>query len=324
MSPSTVLKAINAALRDEMQSDPRVIVMGEDVGRLGGVFRVTEGLQAEFGDKRCFDTPLAETAIIGASIGFAIHGSRPVPEIQFDGFAHTAFEQVVTHLAKYRNKTRGRVAMPITVRIPYGGGIGAIELHGESPESYWVHTPGLRVVTPSNPHDAYWMLRQAIRSDDPVIFLEPKRRYYLKGEIGPADSAVPIDRASVARDGSDATVIAYGPMVPIALNAASMAAERGWDLEVIDLRSLSPLDDETITASVRKTGRCVITHEAQQSLGLGAELAARVGEAVFDYLEAPVQRATGFDTPYPPAQIESYWLPDAYRILDCVATTLEY
>lgn len=324
MSSSTILKAINTALRDEMSDDPDVIVMGEDVGRLGGVFRATEGLQTEFGEKRCFDTPLAETAIIGASIGFAIYGSRPVPEIQFDGFAHTAFEQIVTHLAKYRNKTRGRVAMPITVRIPYGGGIGAIELHGESPETYWSHTPGLRVVTPSTPHDAYWMLRQAIRSNDPVVYLEPKRRYYLKGEIGAKDTVIPLDRAQIRRVGTMATVIAYGPMMPIALQAADLAQERGWDLEVIDLRSLSPIDDETVIESVKKTGRCVIAHEAQQTLGLGAELATRITEGAFEYLEAPVQRATGFDTPYPPAQIEGYWLPDAYRILDCVANTLEY
>ena len=318
----TMLAAIRQALFDEMEQDPAVIVLGEDVGKLGGVFRVTDGLQATFGERRCFDTPLAETSIIGASVGFAMYGARPVPEIQFDGFAHTAFEQIITHLGKYRNKTRGRVAMPVTVRVPYGGGIGAIELHGESPETYWVHTPGLTVVTPSTPHDAYWMLRQAIQSNDPVIYLEPKRRYYLKGSIG----TEPLDlrQAAVRREGTDVTVIAYGPMLPVALDAAAKAAERGWSVEVVDLRSLSPIDDATITASVQKTGRCVITHEAQQTLGLGAELATRVMETSFDFLEAPIQRATGFDTPYPPARIEGFWLPDTFRILVCIASALVF
>lgn len=323
MTGTTMLQAINRALRDAMAADPSVIVFGEDVGKLGGVFRVTDGLQAEFGDRRCFDTPLAEAAIIGTSVGFAMYGHRPVPEIQFEGFAHPAFEQLTVHLARYHNKTRGSIELPVTVRIPYGGAIGAIELHSESPESYWLHTPGLRVVTPSTVDDAYWLLRQSIESNDPILYLEPKRRYYLRGEIGEREPA-PIDRAITRRRGTDATVVAYGPMVAIALEAAELAQERGWDLEVIDLRSLNPIDDEALVESVRRTGRCVITHEAPQTLGLGAELAMRISEGAFDWLEAPIQRATGFDTHYPPARIEEYWLPDAYRILDSIAVTMEY
>lgn len=323
MTTVTMLQAINRALRDAMRADPSVIVLGEDVGRLGGVFRVTEGLQEEFGDQRCFDTPLAEAAIIGTSIGFAIYGHRPVPEIQFEGFAHPAFEQITVHLARYHNKTRGAVRLPVTVRIPYGGAIGAIELHSDSPESYWVHTPGLRVVTPSTVDDAYWLLRRAIESDDPVLFLEPKRRYYMRGEISEVEAA-PMYRGLVRRRGADVTVVAYGAMIAVALEAADLAAERGWDVEVIDLRSLNPIDDELLVASVRKTGRCVIAHEAQQTLGLGAEIAMRVSAGAFDWLQAPIQRTTGFDTHYPPARIEEFWLPDAFRILDSVAFTMEY
>jgi 2-oxoisovalerate dehydrogenase E1 component beta subunit len=324
MPRMTMVQALNRALYDAMEADPDVIVLGEDVATLGGVFRVTDQLQTKFGPQRCFDTPLAEVAIIGASIGFAVYGRRPVPEIQFDGFMHTAFEQVTTHLAKYRNKTRGTVGLPITVRVPYGGGIGGIELHGESPETYWVHTPGLRVVTPGTTRDAYWLLRQSIRCNDPVIFLEPKRRYYLREDLDLPVDGPPLDRAVVRAEGTDVTLLAYGPLVQTALEAAEAGREEGWSIEVVDLRSLSPLDDETILASVRKTGRCVIAHEAQRTLGLGAEIAARVVESAFDLLEAPVFRATGYDTPYPPARIEEFWLPDPDRILDCVAQAMEF
>lgn len=325
MTKVTMVGAINAALRDEMQADDDVVVFGEDVAQLGGVFRVTDGLQATFGEARCFDTPLAESAIIGAAIGFALYGRRPVPEIQFDGFAYPAFEQFVTHLSKYHNRTRGRVRLPVTVRLPYGGGIGAIELHGDSPESYWVHTPGLRVVTPGTPLDAYQLLRQAIRSDDPVVFLEPKRRYYLHEDVElTMDGAAPLDRAVVRREGSDVTVLCYGPMVATALEAAALAAESDTSVEVVDLRSLSPLDDHAVLASVRKTGRCVVVHEAWRTLGLGAELAARITEAAFYLLEAPVLRATGFDTPYPAAKIERHWLPGVDRILSCIDETLSF
>jgi pyruvate dehydrogenase E1 component beta subunit len=324
MAPVTMVAALNRALADEMSDDDSVLVLGEDVGTLGGVFRVTDALQARFGVERCFDTPLAESAIIGASIGLALYGYRPVPEIQFDGFAHPAFEQVVTHLAKYRNRTRGRVRLPITVRIPYGGGIGAIEQHGESPESYWVHTAGLRVVTPGTPEDAYSLLRQAIRCDDPVIFLEPKRRYYLKEDLDLPVPTAAMDKAVVRRTGDDITLICYGPMLRTAMEAAQAADEHGWSVEVVDLRSLSPLDEETIVESIRKTGRGVVAHEASQSLGLGAEIAARVTEAAFYHLEAPVLRATGFDTPYPPPRLEKHWLPDVDRILDRIERSMKY
>lgn len=319
-----MVAALNRALADEMADDDRVLVLGEDVGTLGGVFRVTDTLRSRFGEGRCLDMPLAESAIVGASIGFALYGYRPVPEIQFDAFAHPAFEQVVTHLAKYRNRTRGRVRLPITVRIPYGGGIGAIEQHGESPESYWVHTAGLRVVTPGTPSDAYSMLRQAIRCDDPVIFLEPKRRYYLKEDVELPHETAPMDRALVRREGEDVTLICYGPMLRTALDAAEAAHEHGWSVEVIDLRSLSPLDTDTVVESIRKTGRGIVAHEAGRTLGLGAEIAARVTEAAFYHLEAPILRATGFDTPYPPPRLEKYWLPDSDRILDLIERSMKY
>src|ERR1700722_9718468 len=305
-----MVQAINRALADAMEADPRVVVFGEDVGRQGGVFRVTDGLQAKFGAPRCFDTPLAESAIIGIAIGFAIRGFRPVPEIQFDGFSYPAFDQIVSHLAKYRNRTRGELAPAVTVRIASFGGIGSPEHHSESTESFFVHTAGLPVVTPATPSDAYWMLREAIQSDDPVIYLEPKRRYWAKGEVDLAVPAEPIGRAEVRRPGRDVTVVTYGGMVGTALEAAELAArERGWDLEVVDLRSLVPLDFEAIAGSVVKTGRCVVMHEAPRTLGMGAEVAARIQEELFWHLQAPILRATGFDTPYPPARLESAWLP---------------
>jgi pyruvate dehydrogenase E1 component beta subunit len=320
----TLAQAINRALADAMETDDRVLVLGEDVGRLGGVFRVTDGLQTRFGEDRCFDTPLAESGIIGTAIGLAMYGYRPVAEMQFDGFTYPAFEQLVSHLAKLRNRSRGTVRLPVTVRIPYGGGIGAVEHHSESPESYWVHTAGLTVITPGTPEDGYAMTREAIASDDPVIVLEPKRRYWMKAEVELPVDAPPSREAVVRRSGSDVTLICYGPMVRTALDAADAAEEEGWSLEVLDLRSLSPLDTDAIVASVQRTGRAVVVHEAPRTLGVGAEVAARVQEAAFYHLEAPVLRATGFDTPYPPAKLESAWLPDVDRILDLVERSLAY
>lgn len=312
----SMVQAINRALRDAMTADDRVLVFGEDVAKLGGVFRVTDGLHETFGEARCFDTPLAESAIVGIAIGMAIHGMVPVPEIQFDGFAAPAFDQIVSHLAKYRMRTHGDVDMPVTIRIPSFGGIGAVEHHSESTESYWLHTAGLKVVIPSTPSDAYWLLREAISSRDPVIFLEPKRRYWTKGELDTSVPAPPIGQAAVRRTGRNVTVITYGSLVDTALAAADLADDR--DLEVIDLRSLNPLDFDTIAASIRKTGRAVVMHEGPRTLGFGAELAARISEELFYDLEAPVLRATGFDTPYPPARLEKLWLPGVDRLLDCV------
>ena len=315
----TMAKAINRALHDAMAADDRVLVFGEDVARLGGVFRVTEGLAETFGDGRCFDTPLAESALIGIAIGMAIRGFVPVPEIQFDGFAAPAFDQIVSHLAKYRMRTRGDIDMPVTIRIPSFGGIGAVEHHSESTETYWLHTAGLKVVVPSTPSDAYWLLRYAIAERDPVIFLEPKRRYWGRGRVDTSVPGEPIGRAAIRRSGDDVTVVTYGSLVATALSAAESAE---YDLEVVDLRSLNPLDFDTIAASVRKTGHVVVMHEGPRTLGFGAELAARISEELFYDLEAPVLRATGFDTPYPPARLEKLWLPGVDRLLDCVDTAM--
>lgn len=325
MATFTMVEAINAALVDSMEADDRVLVFGEDVARQGGVFRVTNGLQDRFGKKRCFDTPLAESAIIGASIGMAVRGFRPVPEIQFDGFTYPAFDQIVSHLAKYRTRSRGLISMPVTVRVPSFGGIGSPEHHSESTESYWVHTAGLHVVVPSTPADAYSLLRDSIESDDPTMYLEPKRRYWSRQDFERGDRTLPIGTAAVRRNGSTVTVVTYGAMVGVALEASIVAAdEYGWQLEVIDLRSLVPLDFTTVANSVVKTGRCIVAHEAPRSLGIGAELAARIQEELFYNLEAPVLRVTGFDTPYPPARLESAWLPGVDRLLDAVERSLSY
>jgi pyruvate dehydrogenase E1 component beta subunit len=320
----TMGQAINTALHDAMADDDMVLVFGEDVGRLGGVFRVTDKLLDTFGPTRVFDTPLAESGIVGAAIGMAMYGYRPVPEIQFDGFSYPAFEQVVSHLAKMRNRSRGRVTLPITLRIPFGGGIGAVEHHSESPETYWAHTAGLKVMAPGTVEDAYSMMRDAIRMDDPVVFLEPKRRYWMKSDTPLPVETEPTHRAVVRRPGTDVTVVAYGPMVRTALEAAEAGDEEGWSLEVIDLRSLSPIDTPTLLESVKRTGRIIVVHEAAQTLGMGAEIAARIQEQAFYHLEAPVLRATGYDTPYPPAMLEEFWLPDVDRILDNVEKSLSY
>jgi pyruvate dehydrogenase E1 component beta subunit len=319
---TTFAQALNRALNDAMRDDDRVLVLGEDVGALGGVFRITDGLQAAFGPKRCFDTPLAESAILGSSVGLALYGWRPVAELQFDGFSYPGFEQLISHIAKYRNRSRGAASLPITVRIPYGGGIGGAEHHSESPETYFVHTAGLKVVTPATVGDAYSLLRSSIADDDPIVFLEPKRRYWSKDDIDLPVATEPIGRAVVRRAGTDATVIAYGPMVLTALEAAEAAD--GLSLEVIDLRSLVPLDSRTVLDSVRRTGRCIVVHEAALTNGFGAEIAAIVQREAFESLHAPVMRVTGFDTPYPPAKIEEFWLPDADRILDALDFALSY
>ena len=321
MTTLTLSKAINHGLRKSLEADPKVLIMGEDVGQLGGVFRVTDGLQKDFGESRVVDTPLAESGIVGTAIGLALRGYRPVCEIQFDGFVFPAFDQIVNQLAHQRLRSLGRVSMPVVIRIPCGGGIGAVEHHSESPEVYFVHAAGLRVVACSGPADAYTMIQQSIASDDPVIFFEPKRRYWDKAEVdttaGPAE-ALPLTSARVVTEGSDATVIAYGPMVRTCVEAAVAAREDGRALEVIDLRSLSPLDIDTVIASVRKTGRCVVVHEAPVTAGLGAEIAARVTQECFYHLEAPVLRVGAFSTPYPPSRLEEHFLPDLDRVLDAV------
>jgi pyruvate dehydrogenase E1 component beta subunit len=317
----TFAKALNTALADEMEADPTVVVFGEDVGALGGVFRITDGLTARFGEERCFDTPLAESGIMGMAVGMAMNGLRPVVEMQFDAFAYPAFEQVVSHVAKMPNRTRGKVKLPLVIRIPYAGGIGGVEHHCDSSESYYAHTPGLTVVSPATVPDAYTMLREAIRHPDPVVFLEPKKLYWSKEDLeleALRASAGSFGRAVVAREGTDATLITYGPSVSTALNAAAAAAEEGRSLEVIDVRSIVPFDDETVSASVRKTGRAVVIAEAPGFASVASEIVARVQERCFHSLAAPVLRVTGFDIPYPAPKLEHFYLPSVDRILDAV------
>ncbi len=324
MTTLTMAKALNEGLRKTMEDDPKVLLMGEDIGKLGGVFRVTDGLQKDFGEDRVFDTPLAESGIVGTAIGLAIRGYRPVCEIQFDGFVYPAYDQIVSQLAKMHARSKGTVKMPITIRIPFGGGIGAVEHHSESPEAYFAHTAGLKVVACANPVDAYFMLQQAIRSDDPVIFFEPKRRYWEKAEVDVTATPDSLWSARVVRPGTDATLVAYGPMVKTCLEAATAAEEDGRSLEVIDLRSLSPLDYPTVFASVRRTKRLVVVHEAPSFVGLGTEIAARAQEELYYEMEAPVLRVTGFDTPYPPSRVEEDYLPDLDRVLHAVDRSLAY
>ncbi len=315
-----IAKAINAGLRAALEGDDKVLIMGEDVGPLGGVFRVTDGLQKDFGESRVMDTPLAESGIVGTAIGLTFRGYRPVVEIQFDGFVYPAYDQIVSQVAKLHFRSKGDVRMPIVIRIPFGGGIGAVEHHSESPEGQFALTAGLKVVSPSNAHDAYWMIQQAIASDDPVVFMEPKRRYWEAGEVDLAAEPASLWESQVRRPGSDATLITYGPMVTTCLEAAEAGRDDGLDLEVIDLRSLSPLDLDPVHESVRRTGRAVVVHEAARMLGLGAEIAARITEECFYSLEAPVQRVTGYDLPYPPSRVEDDFLPGIDRILDAVDT----
>jgi len=314
--------AINRALRDAMTADDDVVVFGEDVGTLGGVFRVTDGIARDFGEDRCFDTPLAEAGIVGFSVGMAMAGFRPVIELQFDAFAYPAFEQIASHVAKMRNRTSGRVNLPIVIRVPFGGGIGGVEHHCDSSEAYYAHTAGLKVVTPATVADAYTLLREAINDPDPVIFMEPKRLYWSKGSIETAAAAMTFDsfgRAAVRREGTDVTVVAYGPSLEVAMEAAVAAADEGWSVEVVDLRTIVPFDDETVVASVRKTGRCVVVQEAQGFAGVGAEIAARVQERAFHSLHAPVLRVAGLDIPYPPPKLEQFHLPGVERVLDAIA-----
>ncbi|MFE3602127.1 alpha-ketoacid dehydrogenase subunit beta [Streptomyces sp. NPDC059096] len=319
--PATMALALQRGLRDAMAEDPTVHVLGEDVGTLGGVFRITDGLAAEFGDERCTDTPLAEAGILGTAVGMAMYGLRPVVEMQFDAFAYPSFEQLISHVSRMRNRTRGAMPLPITVRVPYGGGIGGVEHHSDSSEAYYMATPGLHVVTPATVEDAYGLLRAAIASDDPVVFLEPKRLYWSKSAWSPETPAEvgPIGRAVVRRRGSSATLLTYGPSLPVCLEAAEAARAEGWDLEVVDLRSLVPFDDETVAESVRRTGRAVVVHESTGFGGPGGEIAARVTERCFHHLEAPVLRVAGFDIPYPPPMLERHHLPGVDRVLDAVA-----
>jgi 2-oxoisovalerate dehydrogenase E1 component beta subunit len=332
----TLAKALNEGLRRSLESDPKTLLLGEDIGKLGGVFRVTDGLQKDFGEHRVVDTPLAESSILGAAIGLAMRGYRPVVEIQFDGFVYVAFDQIVSQLAKMHARSGGAVRMPVTVRLPYGGGIGAVEHHSESPEAYFAHTAGLRVVSPSNPVDGYWMVQQAVACDDPVIFLEPKRIYNGPfdghherpivpwsgnplAEVPDGHYTVPLESAKAIREGNAVTVLTYGTMVWV---AEAAARETGVDAEIIDLRSLWPLDLDMIVASVNRTGRCVIVHEATRTSGFGAELAALVQEHCFFHLEAPIERVTGWDTPYPHAQEWAYF-PGPDRVGKALRRTLE-
>jgi 2-oxoisovalerate dehydrogenase E1 component beta subunit len=320
----TIAKAINAGIQKQMQKNQKILVFGEDVAELGGVFRVTEGLLDEFGTNRVFNSPIAESGIVGTAIGLAMRGYRPIAEIQFEGFVYPAFDQIVSQLAKLTNRSEGNLSMPVVIRIPYGGGIGAVEHHSESPEAYFAHTAGLRVISPSNPNDAYWMIQQAIESNDPVIFFEPKRRYWLKGSVDLDDPPTSMHQAKVLREGTQVTLVSYGPMVVTALQAADLATAEGISLEVIDMRSLSPIDFPTILKSVTKTGHLVIASEASTSFSVASEVAAKIGELAFYNLEAPVLRVGSFDVPYPPAKLEELFLPDADRILEAVDRSLSY
>lgn len=320
----SIAKAINAGLRRAMQENSKVLVFGQDVAQLGGVFRVTDGILDEFGPNRIFNSPIAEAGIVGTAIGLAMRGYSSVAEIQFDGFIFPAFNQIVSQLAKLQNRSEGFLTMPVVIRVPYGGGIGAVEHHSESPEAYFAHTPGLRVISPSNPNDAYWMIQQAVASKDPVLFFEPKRRYWQKGPVHLDAPPSGMHTAKVLREGTQVTIAAYGPMIVEALEAADIAASEGTSIEVIDMRSMSPIDFNTIVESVKKTGHLVVAHEASTFVSVGSEVAARVAELAFYHLEAPVIRVGGFDVPYPAAKLEEKFLPDADRILEAVDRSLAY
>ncbi|HVV15589.1 MAG TPA: alpha-ketoacid dehydrogenase subunit beta [Polyangia bacterium] len=324
MAEMNLLQAVNDALRVEMRRDPRVVVLGEDVGNFGGVFRATEGLQAEFGPDRCIDTPLAESGIVGTAIGMALYGMRPVPEIQFGDYIYPAFDQIVNELAKLRYRSGGEYAAPVVVRTPIGGGIKGGHYHSQSPEALFTHVPGLKVVCPSNPVDAKGLLASAIRGDDPVIFMEPKRYYRAaRGDVPEGEFTIPLGQAKVVRAGKQVTVLAWSAMVHTALEAAEKGAQAGYDLEVIDLRTLVPFDEAAVLASVEKTGRVVIVQEAPRTSGFGAELAATIAEKAILHLDAPIVRVAGLDTPFP-YTLEHEYLPDADRILDAVERVVRF
>lgn len=320
----TLAKALNAGLREAMAADDKVLLYGEDIGSLGGVFRVTEHLQAEFGADRVLDSPLAESGLVGTAIGMAMRGYRPVVELQFDGFVFPGFDQITQQLAKLRFRSHGRVGLPVVIRFPYGGGIGSVENHSESVEAYFTHTPGLTVVSPANANDAYWMIQQAISAPDPVIFLEPKRRYHEKGEVDETAPARGLHEAAVVRPGTDLTLLCWGPMLRTCLDAAAAAQTEGRSIEVLDVRSLQPLDMPTIIESVARTSRAIVVHEASRNYGPGAEIAARLSEELFYVMESPVLRVTGYDTPYPPSRLESDWLPNLDRVLAAVDQSMAY
>jgi 2-oxoisovalerate dehydrogenase E1 component beta subunit len=324
MESMSMAKAINEGLRRSMAQNDKVLLLGEDIAQLGGVFRVTDGLLAEFGPNRVMDTPLAESGIIGTCIGLAMRGYRPVPEIQFDGFVYPAFDQITTQLAKLTFRHEGKASFPVVIRIPYGGHIGAVEHHQESPEAYFAHTPGLRVVSPATPEDAYWMIQQAISGNDPVIFFEPKSRYWPKGDVDTITAPLPLHQAEVIRDGTDISLIGHGAMVSVLVEAAEIAAAEGTSVEVVNLRSLSPVDWPTVVASVSKTGRAVVAQEAPGHVSVGSEIAASLMEKAFYLMEAPAIRVSGFDTPFPPAQLEGDYLPGLDRVLDAVDRSLAY
>ena len=325
MAKRTLVEAINSGLMVEMEKDPSVIVLGEDVGKEGGVFRVTEGLQVKFGPKRVFDTPLAESAIIGVSIGMAVKGLRPVAEIQFEGFLHPAMDQIMNHAARIRNRSRGHYTCPLVIRSPWGGGIHAPEHHSESPEALFAHTPGIKVVIPSSPYDAKGLIISAIRDPDPVLFFEPKRIYRaIKEEVPDGEYTVPIGKAKVIREGSDLTIISWGAMVREVLRAAETAEKEGFKAEVIDLRTISPMDDETYLESVRKTGRAVVVHEAPPTCGVGAEIIARINEKALLSMQALVVRVTGFDVVMPLFKLENHYLPTPERILRGIRKAMNF
>jgi 2-oxoisovalerate dehydrogenase E1 component beta subunit len=328
---TTFASALNTAMSDAMEADESVVVFGEDVGTLGGVFRITDGLTKRFGTNRCFDTPLAESGIAGTAVGMAINGMRPVIEMQFDAFAYPALEQIFSHVAKMANRTRGRVRLPMVIRIPYGGGVGGVEHHCDSSEAYYAHTAGLKVFTPATVADAYLMLREAIDTEDPVVFFEPKKLYWSKASDdlstlreayeSRAESSRPIGaqgQAVVVREGSDVSIISYGPSVSTAMKAAEAAAEDGISAEVLDMRSVVPFDEAALVRTVEKTGRAVVVAEAQGFVSVASEITARIQERCFHSLASPVLRVTGFDIPYPAPKLEEHHLPDVDRILDAL------
>jgi len=319
-----MVQAVNQALHHAMVADDSVVLLGQDVAQLGGVFRASEGLLERFGSERVLDTPLAESAIIGTSVGMALNGLHPIAELQFSGFAYQGFHQIEQHVSRYCNRSRGEYPMSMVLRMPYGGGVRAFEHHCESRESYFVHTPGLKVVLPSSPQDAYGLLRSAIEDPDPVIFMEPKKLYRSSKEVLPKkDYRIDLGKAKVLREGNDLTLISYGAMVPICLEVAQAFRDR-YSLEVLDLRTLSPLDQPSLVQSVQKTGRAIVIHEAPRTLGMGAEISATLMETAFDYLKAPILRVTVYDTPMPYFQMENYYLPNVQRVSEAVLNTMKY